>query len=362
MPADSVIAGDDPSLDGIQGTAGTVIRAPDGGTIKDLAVVSTQPVGAPIRIGEVGRTWQDAVLFNVSTSSLAADGVVILGDGQFVSIARILDRGSAVAVHFGGPTGPSSIAAANVDNQVYSPPRGVAGVGVLVDPAATIDALALTESAVSIASPLGVGYELRGAVGTLRVASCAFQGAGTPSIVAQPGGLPLATVGSAIQGEAVGCVGFDNSLQRGSIQIQNAFTLIPGPGVFVPIGTAAASYVLDPNSIRVSLDGPNAPAQSVRFDRLAPYSAEITVSLSVQVAIGGLTFTPRIVVAGLEINGVLTPLQFAGTTPDFTTAAPVSISFTTPATLQGGDLIRLLIANGTDAANLDVLAARITVT
>ena len=111
----------------------------------------------------------------------------------------------------------------------------------------------------------------------------------------------------------------------------------------------------------MSLNGANATNQSIRFDRLAPYSAEITVSLSVQVAIG-LTFTPRVIVAGIEINGVATALQFAGTTPDFTTQAPVSISFTTPATLQGGDLVRLLISNQTDAANLEVVAARITIT
>jgi hypothetical protein len=283
------------------------------------------------------------------------------GSGVFLSIARILDRTSSYGIRFGQGDNLSTVAACNIDNQVYAPDRTTAGIGVSLSGGSRIANLALTMSALSIGPVAGIGYELLGPITTLRVASCAFEGSGTPSIVAQPGFLPAATTGSAIQGEAVGCVGFDNSQQRGSIQIQNALTPIPGPGIPVPVGTPAASYVLDPASVRVSLDGATAPAQSIRFDRLAPYSAEITVSLSVQVQIG-LTFTPRIIVAGIEINGAPTALQFAGTTPDFTTQAPVSISFTTPATLQGGDLVRLLISNQTDAANLEVVAARITIT
>ena len=361
LPSSSVAAGDDPAIDTIRGSNGITLRATNGGTIKDISVIQTAGIGTGVLIGGLGASWQDCVLWNLSTASLGGDGVQILGAGTFLSIARILDRGSSRAIAIGSSDAPTTIAAANVDNQVYVPPRGVPGTGVELDASAGIQQLALTESALSIADPAGFGYNLRGQVGTLRVASCAFVGSGTPSVVAQPGALPAATVGSAIQGEAVGCVGFDNSLQRGSIQIQNALTPISAPGVPVPVGTPAASYVLDPSSIRVSLDGPNAPAQSIRFDRLAPYSAEITVSLSVQVAVG-LTFTPRIIVAGIEINGVPTALQFAGTTPDFTSQAPVSISFTTPATLQGGDLVRLLISNQTDAANLEVVAARITIT
>jgi hypothetical protein len=361
LPPNSVIAGEDPALDGVVGTAGTVISAAEGGTVKDLAVVLDALAGSAIQIGDTGSNWQDCVIWNVSTTSRGAIGVLVLGAGGFLSIARILDRGSNVAIEIGVPGTPTTVDAANIDNQLFQPPRGVAGIGVQLLPGSTVGALAITESAYSIPSPLGFGFDLRGTIGTLRVASCALQGGGTPSVVAQPGGLPNATVGSAIQGESVGCVGFDNSAQRGSIQIQNALTPIPGPGIPVPVGTPASSYVLDPSSLRVSLDGANAPAQSIRFDRLAPYSAEITVSLSVQVAIG-LTFTPRIVVAGIEINGAPTALQFAGTTPDFTSQAPVSISFTTPATLQGGDLVRLLISNQTDAANLDVVAARITIT
>ena len=361
LPNTSVAAGDDPAIDTVRGSNGITVRATNGGTIKDISVIQTAGLGIGLLIGGPGATWQDCVIWNLSTASIGGEGVQILGSGAFLSIARILDRGSSTAIRIGAAEAATTIAAANVDNQVYVPPRGVPGTGVELDASASIQQLALTESALSIADPAGFGYNLRGQVGTLRVASCAFAGSGTPSVVAQPGGLPPATVGSAIQGESVGCVGFDNSLQRGSIQIQNALTPIPGPGVPVPVGTPAASYVLDPSSIRVSLDGPNAPAQSIRFDRLAPYSAEITVSLSVQVAIG-LTFTPRIIVAGIEINGVPTALQFAGTTPDFTSQAPVSISFTTPATLQGGDLVRLLISNQTDAANLEVVAARITIT
>ena len=357
----SVAAGDDPAIDTVRGSNGITIRATDGGTVKDISVIQTAGLGIGLLVGGPGATWQDCVIWNLSTASIGGEGVQILGSGAFLSIARILDRGSSTAIKIGAPEAATTIAAANVDNQVYVPPRGVPGTGVELDASASIQQLALTESALSIADPAGFGYHLRGQVGTLRVASCAFAGSGTPSVVAQPGALPPATVGSAIQGEAVGCVGFDNSLQRGSIQIQNAFTPIPGPGIPVPVGTPAASYVLDPSSIRVSLNGANATNQSIRFDRLAPYSAEITVSLSVQVAIG-LTFTPRIIVAGIEINGVPTALQFAGTTPDFTSQAPVSISFTTPATLQGGDLVRLLISNQTDAANLEVVAARITIT
>lgn len=370
LPGSSVLAGDDPLVDGVRGANGLTVRAQNGGTIKDLVVAQVSGIGSAILIGDLaaGSSWSDCVLWNLSTACIGGDGVTVLGSGTFLSIARILDRGSSTAIRIGSGDGGTSIAACNVDNQVYVPPRGVPGTALEIDATAIVQNLALTESALSIADPTGFGYNLRGLVNLLRVASCAFTGSGTPSVVAQPG-LPPATIGSAIQAEAVGCVGFEtpagvpsNSAQRGSIQIQNAFTPIPAVGVPVPVGTPAGpTYVLDPSSVRVSLDGATGPTQQIRFDRLAPYSAEITVSLSVQVAVG-LTFTPRIIVCGIAVNGVPSPLQFAGTTPDFTSAAPVSISFVTPATLEGGDLVQLFIANATDAQDLDVLAARITIT
>jgi len=121
------------------------------------------------------------------------------------------------------------------------------------------------------------------------------------------------------------------------------------------------SYTLDPSAIRISLVGATAPTQVLRFDRLAPYSGLIAVSVSVQVAVG-LTFTPRVIRARVLLNGVPVGIPFAGTTPDFTSAAPVSLSFATPAELTGGDEVQLEIANDTDAANLFVVAARITIT
>ena len=370
LPASSVLSGDDPLVDGVVGNNGTTVQALEGGTIRDLVVAQIAGSGAAIAIGSLapGANWTDCVLWNLSTSCPGGAGVTVVGSGTFLSIARLLDRNSAIGVRIGTASGGTSVAACNIDNQVYVPPRGVPGTAVEIDATAVVINLALTESALSVADPLGFGYHLLGLVNLLRVASCAFSGSGTPSVVAQPG-LPPATIGSAIQAEAVGCVGFEtptgvpsNSAQRGSIQIQNALTPIPAPGIPVPVGTPAGpTFVLDPSSVRVSLDGATGPTQQIRFDRIAPYSAEITVSISVQVAVG-FTFTPRVIVCGVSINGVPTPLQFAGTTPDFTSAAPVSISFVTPATLSGGDLVQLFIANATDAANLDVLAARITIT
>ena len=360
LPSSSVAAGDDPLVDSVTGTQSTVFRLAEGGTIKDLAIRNVELVGSAILIGGIAAPVQAAVIFNVSVSA-ADQGTLIVGQIAAVTFARYLSQAARHSIQIGTPEDRTVVGAISVDQAVLTSTQADFR-GIVVDIGTSIGSFAFAQTLVTGTDLSAVGVQIRSAaVTTIRASSCAYAGLGTPSAIVQPPPLGLATFGSAVQSEAVGCVGFDNSLQRGSIQIQNALTPIPGPGIPVPVGTPAASYVLDPSSIRVSLDGPNAPAQSIRFDRLAPYSAEITVSLSVQVAIG-LTFTPRIIVAGIEINGVATALQFPGTTPDFTTQAPVSISFVTPATLQGGDLVRLLISNQTDAANLEVVAARVTIT
>lgn len=360
LPPSSVAAGDDPLVDSVRGSAGTTIEC-SGGTIKDLAIAQTSLGGSAVRV--LG-AWQDCVLWNLSTASPGGRGVFVTGFGTFLSIARILDRTSDYGIRFGDGDDTASVVACNIDNQVYAPDRLLPGIGVSLSIGSRIQNLALTESAISIGPVAGIGYELLGAITTLRVASCAFDGSGTPSIVAQPGALPPGTTGSAVQGEAVGCVGFDNSQQRGTALVANALTVIPAPGVFVPVGGAATPlFVLSPSAVRVSLQptvGAQTDNQFLQFDRIAPYSADIQVSLSVQVA-AGFAFTPRVIVSRLLINGAPSG-AFAATTPDFSTAAPVSLSYGVGATLQGGDTVQLEIANVTDASNLDVVAAGITIT
>ena len=75
----------------------------------------------------------------------------------------------------------------------------------------------------------------------------------------------------------------------------------------------------------------------------------------------GFTFTPRVISGQLFLDGNPVGAAFPGTTPDFTTAAPVSISFSNTVELEQGSQLQLQIANETDGADLDVVAAKITV-
>lgn len=360
LPSSSVAAGDDPLVDSVSGTQSTVIRMTEGGTVKDLAVRNTELVGSAILIGGTGTPVPAAVIFNVSVA--ATDfGTLIIGNIAAVTFARYLSQGARHSIEIGSTESRTTVGAISVDQAVLTSSQAdFRGINVVVGTG--IGSFAFAQTLVTGVDASAVGVDINTAtVDTIRAASCAYAGLGTPSEVTQPPPLPVATLGSAIQSESVGCVGFENSLQRGSATIQNALTPIPAPGTPVPIGQAVDSYALDPSAIRVSLVGANAPVQVLRFDRLAPYSGLIAVSLSVQVAVG-FTFTPRVILCGLLKNGVQIGVPFAATTPDFSSAAPASLSFATPAELVGGDEIQVLISNQTDAADLLVLAARVTIT
>ena len=360
LPSSSVIAGDDPLVDSITGTQSTVIRMPEGGTVKDVSVRNAELVGQAIVIGSGTTTVDAAVIFNISISA-PDDGVLVLGQVAAVTFARFLSQSARHAIRIGGPEARTVVGAVSVDQAVLTSSQADFR-GIQVDTTASIGSFAFAQALTTGLDATAIGVEIRTPlVQTIRAASCAYAGAGTPDVIAQPPPLGLATFGSAVQSESVGCVGFENSLQRGSATIQNALTTIPAVSTPVPIGSAVDAYTLDPSSVRVSLVGASAPTQVLRFDRVAPYSGLVAVSISIEVAVG-FTFTPRVILAGILKNGVPIGVPFAATTPDFSSAAPVSLSFATPTELVGGDELQVLISNETDAANLFVRAARVTVT
>lgn len=362
LPSSSVAAGDDPLVDSVTGTQSTVFRLAEGGTIKDLAIRNAELVGSAILIGGTVAPVQAAVIFNVSVSA-ADQGTLIVGQIAAVTFARYLSQAARHSIQIGTPEDRTVVGAISVDQAVLTSTQADFR-GIVVDIGTSIGSFAFAQTLVTGTDLSAVGVQIRSAtVTTIRASSCAYAGIGTPSEIVQPPPLVgLATFGSAVQSESVGCVGFQNSLQRGSATIQNALTNFPGPvGTPQPIGQPADSYTLDPSAVRISLIGATAPTQVLRFDRIAPYSGLVAVSLSVQVAVG-FTFTPRVVLCGLLKNGVQIGVPFAATTPDFTSAAPVSLAFATPTELVGGDEIQVLISNQTDAAPLFVVAARVTIT
>jgi len=301
-----------------------------------------------------------AVIFNVSVSS-ADDGTLVLGQVAAITFARYLSQASRHSIRVGGPEARTVVGAISVDQAVLTSAQADFR-GIQVDASASIGSFAFAQTLTTGADATAVGVEIQTPlVSTIRASSCAFAGAGTPDVIAQPPPLAAGTFGSAVQSESVGCVGFENSLQRGSATLQNALTPIPAAGTPVPLGLPVDSYTLDASSVRVSLVGATAPSQVLQFDRLAPYSGLVAVSISIEVAVG-FTFTPRVIRAGVLKNGIPIGVPFAATTPDFSSAAPVSLSFATPTELEGGDQLQVLVSNETDAADLFVRAARVTVT
>jgi len=361
LPSSSVAAGDDPLVDSVTGTQSTVFRLSEGGTVKDLAIRNAELVGSAILVGGSIAPVQAAVFFNISVNA-ADQGTLIIGQIAAITFARYLSQNARHAIQIGTPEDRTTVGAISVDQAVLTSTQADFR-GIVVDIGTVIGSFAFAQTLVTGVDATAIGVQIRSAsVTTIRASSCAYAGLGTPSQIGQPPPLGLATFGSAVQSESVGCVGSQNSLQRGSATIQNALTNFPGPvGTPQPIGQPADSYTLDPSAVRISLVGATAPTQVLRFDRLAPYSGLVAVSLSVQVQ-AGFTFTPRIVLCGLLKNGVQIGVPFAATTPDFSTAAPVSLAFATPTELVGGDEIQVLISNQTDATPLLVVAARVTIT
>jgi len=361
QPSSTVVAGDDPLVDSITGTQSTVVRMREGGTIKDVAIRNAELIGSAILVGgTAGSSVPAAVIFNVSVSS-ADDGTLVLGQVAAITFARYLSQASRHSIRVGGPEARTVAGAISVDQAVLTSTQADFR-GIQVHASASIGSFAFAQTLTAGADATAVGVEIQTPlVTTIRASSCAFAGLGTPDIIAQPPPLAAGTFGSAVQSESVGCVGFENSLQRGSATLQNALTPIPAVGTPVPLGEPVDSYTLDASSVRVSLVGATAPTQVLRFDRVAPYSGLVAVSLSIEVAVG-FTFTPRVIRAGVLKNGVPIGVPFAATTPDFSSAAPVSLSFATPTELVGGDELQVLVSNETDAADLFVRAARVTVT
>jgi len=360
QPPSTVVAGDDPLVDSITGTGSEVVRMRQGGTIKDVAVRNAGGSGSAIRIGGVDTDVPAAVIFNVSVSS-ADDGTLVLGFVAAITFARYLSQASRHSIRIGGPEARTVVGAISVDQAVLTSAQADFR-GIQVDASASIGSFAFAQTLTTGVDATAVGVEIQTPlVTTIRASSCAFAGLGTPDVIAQPPPLAAGTFGSAVQSESVGCVGFENSLQRGSATLQNALTPIPAVGTPVPLGEPVDSYTLDASSVRVSLVGATAPTQVLQFDRVAPYSGLVAVSLSIEVAVG-FTFTPRVIRAGVLKNGIPIGVPFAATTPDFSSAAPVSLSFATPTELVGGDQLQVLVSNETDAADLFVRAARVTVT
>lgn len=365
LPRTSVLGGLDPAASSVTSSGPMTVFLPEGGTLKDLAVRNTSPSGVTICVGEAGGTVPVCVLFNVAVGSADSVGVQLMGNVAAFTLSRFTCTTAEKAIQMGDGVSPTLIAAAALDQCVISH-LGQPLTAIDIPATTAVESFSFSQSFVTGSLPTDVGLQIDSLnVATLRASSCAYFGPGTPSAIAQGGGLPSpATLGTAVQSESVGCVGFQNSLQRGSIQIVNALTTVGGGnvGVFLPIGQAVGpTYTLDPASVRVSLVGATAPDQQLQFDRVAPYSALVQCSLSVRVAVPGFTFTPRVISGQLYLNNNPVGAAFPGTTPDFTTAAPVSISFSNTVELEQGFQLQLRIANETDGADLDVVAAKITV-
>jgi len=333
---------------------------PDGGTLKDLSVEAPLELGEAVVIGADGGTWENAVVWNVNITAGNKTGIQILGGGEAIAISRARFLAVRRAIEIGRQEVQTSVGLVSVDMSVCEARPGVAATLLYLEASATVAALAVLQSIVLGANATDVGLEVLGQTGTVRFASLAFLGLGVPSVVAQPPPLPPATTGTAVQGEAVGCVGFDNSQQRGSAYIFGAVAPVPAPGVFVAPGTAGDSLTLDPSSVRVGLAGTNVTNQALVFQRVAPYQAEITVALSVQVA-AGFSFFARAIAVQLLVNGIPTAQPFVATTPDLTVQSPAYLGASYPAQLQAGDTVAVRVANLTDAASIGIVNLRITI-
>ncbi len=360
LPASSVLRGSDPLVDSLRSSNGIAVQLPDGGTVREVSIGELSGTGGAISIG--GGTPGLAVVYNVSLASNGTYGVEISGNMEAVTVSRIRTTDCEMGVCVGPG---ATVGALNVDQQVWEYQGQGPGSAIRCDVAGNVSAFSYFESVAVSDDPGTIGVDLRSpTTQALRVGSCAFFGPGTPSFVAQGAPFSNATVGSCAFGESVGCLGYDNSIQRGSMQVAKCTTLVPVIGNYYPIGNGGSpkSYTLAPNSVRVSkTGGPTAETQALIFERVAPYSAEITVSISVQVGLG-FSFNPRIISARVLINGVPVGDSWESTTPTFTSPAPTILSFVTPATLKAGDLVSMEISNFTDTDDLDVLAGRITIT
>ena len=342
--------------------------------MRDLSIAQIFPVrprqGSAIQIAEPGgATVGAAVIFNIAARGEEA-ALKIAGRAEMISIARVTSMGSLTAVLFEGtPADPAQVLQASIDQVVASNP-GDQLVGIEIADGTGIQSLSFSLSVInaSTIADFGIRTAPLGLIETLRVSSCAYFGPGQPSQIAQGGALPFATTGTARNSEAVGCVGFTNSRTRAGAQIVAAPTPSPGPvGTLVPIGIPAGpTYTLAPGASRFELDGASGPTQSLRYTGFAPADVNVTGYVSVQVA-AGFGFTTRIVVAQIWIDRndglgfVPAGASFAGATPQFSAAAPVSIAVSEGLTVEEGYLIQLRIGNATDGAALFVVAARLVV-
>jgi len=360
----TVVCGMDPLVDSVTSSAQNTVVMPNGGTFKDIAARNTGGSAAStIVVGGDGETVGTAVLFNFSVGSQDGTGIQMSGTIGGLSLARAVFSNSATPIRIG--SAPTAFGAISID-QILASNLGSSFIGIHIESDVIMQSFSVSQSAFTGSSPSDIGIKIDSVrIDRIRASSCAYLGPGRPSEIAQIPPLPNpATLGSAVQSESVGCVGFENSLQRGSAQIVNRPTITPAAvGTFVPVGNGfnpGTTYTLDSAAVRVSLIGGTAETQFLQFDRDAPYSGIVAVSLSVQVAVG-FTFTPRIIAAQIEVDGSPVGAAFRGTTPDFSTAAPVSISFSAGVELNKNSTVRLLIANETDAANLFVVAAKVTI-
>jgi len=369
VPPTSVLAGKDPLVDSLTADPLPIrdlVSLPEGGTIRDLALV--WPVrGSAIVFGSTsGPPALRCVAWNLSISG-ARDGIALYGTIGACTISRITCQGLDTAV-LQPPSfeAPAAIRAlyiseiASIGNPASSRQVRLQGRGESL----ACSALVFFDGAGS------VGIDISGPWDTLQFWGCAYFAAGTPSQIIDASTGAVETTGTAVQSEAAAMVGYTNSTTRGEISVfqpgGGTATITP-TGAYVPVGDGAPGhplYTLGASSVRFALSGgPSTDTQTIEYIGLRPCVCTVAVSLSVALA-GGFITTPRAIGARLLLNGAVLPdaTWEGGFAPGAIGVTAGSIAFTTGITLQPGDQLQIEIANlGADPGNLVVTGAEVSI-
>jgi len=385
-PGSSVISGKDPLVDSITSSAtGSValVNMLGGGTVRDIALIFGGDTALSFQ-GSQGLV--NCVAWNLSIAaipggSLLENGINLLGFITNFSISRIQFSGCINGIK-STPSGPvepvGQIQYGFVSEVSATSPQDGSRLINLETPGLGLSVIS-TQYITSGASDVGI--DISRVWESLRFTNCGYFDtfSSTPSIIAQTAPLPTATTGTAIQSEAAGCIGFTNSKQSGAISVFQDYatgldTVVGAASTYVPVGTGTVGhppYSLDAPANRVSLDvepaGSPAEAQFqvIRFNRIQPYSGNISVAVSI--AISSLFFVaPRQVAAQIRKydsagGSVVLSGRFQGSTPGALLSGSANISFSVPVELEQGDAIQVEIANLTDNASLIVTGVRVSI-